>query len=83
MSKEVCLFAGADWLKIICQSEGGERSIERVVWLKQGGRSAVSDWLTQPFQKLSTKVCVVTRLAVSRETPLEFMLQGKHIARPT
>ena len=24
LSKEVCLYAGADWLKLICQSEGGE-----------------------------------------------------------
>ena len=27
LSKEVCLYAGADWLKLICQSEGGERSV--------------------------------------------------------
>ena len=27
LSKEVCLYAGADWLKLICQSEGGEGSI--------------------------------------------------------
>ena len=26
LSKEVCLYAGADWLKLICQSDGGERS---------------------------------------------------------
>ena len=24
LSKEVCLYAGADWLKLICQSEGGQ-----------------------------------------------------------
>ena len=29
MSKEVCLYADADWLRLICQSEGGEKSI---VW---------------------------------------------------
>ena len=27
MSKEVCLYAGADWLKLICQSEGDQRSV--------------------------------------------------------
>ena len=29
LAKEVCLHAGADWLKLICQSEEGERSIQR------------------------------------------------------
>ena len=24
LSKEVCLYAGTDWLKLSCQSEGGE-----------------------------------------------------------
>ena len=27
LSNEACLYAGADWLKLICQSEGGERSV--------------------------------------------------------
>ena len=27
LSKEVCSYEGADWLKLICQSEGGERSV--------------------------------------------------------
>ena len=27
MSKEVCPYAGADWLKLKCQSEGGEGSV--------------------------------------------------------
>ena len=27
LSKEVCLFEGTDWLKFICQSEDGERSV--------------------------------------------------------
>ena len=26
LSKEVCLYVGADWLKPICQSDGGERT---------------------------------------------------------
>ena len=28
LSKEVCLYAGADWLKFVCGSEGGERSVD-------------------------------------------------------
>ena len=27
LSKEACLYAGADWLKRVCQSEGGVRPI--------------------------------------------------------
>ena len=27
LSKEVCLYTGADWLKLSCQSEGGERPV--------------------------------------------------------
>ena len=27
VSKEACLYADADWLKLICQSESGERSL--------------------------------------------------------
>ena len=27
LSNEACLYAGADWLKLTCQSEGGERSV--------------------------------------------------------
>ena len=26
LSKEACLYAGTDWLKLICWSEDGERS---------------------------------------------------------
>lgn len=26
-TKEVCLYTGADWLKLVCQSGGGKRSI--------------------------------------------------------
>ena len=26
LSKEVCFYAGTDWLKLICQSEGGDMS---------------------------------------------------------
>ena len=28
-SKEVCLYAGADWLKLKCQSESGEGSVAK------------------------------------------------------
>ena len=31
LSKEVCLYEGADWLKLIIQSEGGEGSLEHNV----------------------------------------------------
>ena len=27
LSKKVCLYTGADWLKLNCPSEGGERSM--------------------------------------------------------
>ena len=26
LSQKVCLYVGADWLKLVCQSQGGERS---------------------------------------------------------
>ena len=31
LSKEVCLHAGADWRKLVCHSEGGERSVTMTV----------------------------------------------------
>ena len=30
LSKEVCLYAGADWLNLVCQSEVEERSTEQL-----------------------------------------------------
>ena len=30
LSKEMCLYASAGWLKLICQSEGGEKPITAV-----------------------------------------------------
>ena len=30
LSKEACLYADADWLKLICQSKDGDRSVRRL-----------------------------------------------------
>ena len=34
--KEVCLHPGADWLKVICQSEGGKRSPHKLASASDG-----------------------------------------------
>ena len=47
LPREVCLPSGVDWLKLICQPEGGERSVVRCacqcpdvhVWHKQNAGS--------------------------------------------
>ena len=47
LSKGLCLYMGADWLKLICQSEGGgERSI-----LKEEKRNFIKSWY-QPSSEI-------------------------------
>ena len=67
LSKEVCLYADADWLKIICQSEGGERSVISYPWqrevislrrLKQK-KSSFSKVDTKPTGNFETKVIII------------------------
>ena len=42
LSREVCLFAGADWLQLIITSEGGERPIVFCVLVKWNEPVSVS-----------------------------------------
>ena len=40
LSKSVCLYAGADWLRLVCQSEGGRGQISCALVLLGNCRSA-------------------------------------------
>ena len=66
LSKEVCLYTDADWLKLICQSEGGERSVISYAWQREAiylrrlkkKKSSFSKVDTKPSGNFKTKVII-------------------------
>ena len=66
LSKEMCRHADADWQKLICQSEGGERTVISYAWQRETislrrlkkKKSSFSKVDTKPTGYFKTKIII-------------------------
>ena len=73
LSKVMCLHAGTDWLKLVRQSEGGERSADDLTLSIMSGRFVAATMVTplsSTTPSISVRSCVRT-LSATLFPPLD------------